>query len=132
MQVKKEQIKRWLDFAAEDLKAAEISLAENLPNIVCFHSQQAVEKSLKALYLSCFATTPKTHDLEVIFTKLREKVAGLSGFEEKIRYLNKFYVPTRYPDALPGSLPEGLPDVKDAQEALSLAKEILEFVEEKI
>ena len=48
MKVKEKQIKKWLTFAKEDLKAAEISLKENITNIVCFHCQQAVEKILKA------------------------------------------------------------------------------------
>jgi len=34
----------WLQFAADDLKSANVLLAEGLYNIVCFHSQQAVEK----------------------------------------------------------------------------------------
>jgi HEPN domain-containing protein len=99
-----------------------------LPNIVCFHSQQAVEKSLKALYLHYFATVPKTHNIEVVFTKLKKKIPEISKFEEKIRYLNKFYVPTRYPDALPGSLPEGLPKPDEAKIAVEFAKEILSSI----
>lgn len=75
-----------------------------------------------------FNTVPKTHDLEAIFNRLKDKVLAISELEEKIRFLNKFYVPTRYPDALPGSLPEGLPDSKDAQKALDYAKEISKYI----
>ena len=35
------------------------------------------------------------------------------------------YNPTRYPDALPGTLPEGLPGEIEAEEALSLARAVL-------
>lgn len=128
MSVKDKQINIWLRFAQDDLKAAEISLDGRLPSIVCFHSQQAVEKCLKALYLRFFATVPKTHNLEVIFTRLKKILPEISKFEEKIRYLNKFYVPTRYPDALPGSMPEGLPDPDEAKRATKFAKEILLFI----
>lgn len=38
-------------------------------------------------------------------------------------------MPTRYPDALPGSLPEGLPSKKDAIEALELARELMNVIE---
>ena len=41
---------RWLAFAHEDLRVAEIALPEGLFNQVCFHSQQCVEKALKALH----------------------------------------------------------------------------------
>lgn len=128
MKARLKLIRRWLNFAKEDLRAAEVSINENLHNIVCFHSQQAAEKSIKALYLYYFDTIPKTHDLEAILNKLKEKSAKLSKFEEEFRFLNKFYVPTRYPDALPGSLPEGLPDKNDAQKASNFAKEILQFI----
>jgi len=39
--------------------------------------------------------------------------------------LDRFYIPTRYPDALPGMLAEGLPGQQDAQEALDLARRTL-------
>jgi len=45
----KEEAKRWLTFAQEDLKVAELVLEESIYNQVCFHSQQAGEKALKAL-----------------------------------------------------------------------------------
>ncbi|MBP6440073.1 MAG: HEPN domain-containing protein [Caldilineaceae bacterium] len=39
----------WLARAADDLKAAEVLIAQpDLTNIVAFHAQQAVEKALKA------------------------------------------------------------------------------------
>lgn len=132
MKANEKQIKYWLNFAREDLKAAMISLDANLPNIVCFHSQQAVEKTLKAFYLFYFDSVPKTHDLEAIANKLKKKEQEVLQFEEKIRYLNKFYVPTRYPDALPGSLPEGLPDRDDARQSLDFAKEIAFFITKKL
>lgn len=43
--------------------------------------------------------------------------------------LDDFYIPTRYPDALPGVLPEGLPGKAEAEEALILARAVLERVE---
>jgi HEPN domain-containing protein len=43
--------------------------------------------------------------------------------EEKrlIRRLDRFYIPTRYPDALPGAIEEGMPTQSDAEEALHTA-----------
>jgi len=45
-----------------------------------------------------------------------------------IQLLDRFYIPTRYPDALPGSLPEGLPNRDDAAEALAVARQVLDTV----
>jgi HEPN domain-containing protein len=39
-----------------------------------------------------------------------------------------YYIPTRYPDALPGTLPEGLPGQSEAKEAVALARTLLERV----
>jgi HEPN domain-containing protein len=38
---------RWLAFAREDLRMAELALAEDIYNQVCFHAQQCVEKAIK-------------------------------------------------------------------------------------
>jgi HEPN domain-containing protein len=38
---------RWLAFARDDLRIAELALNEGLYNQVCFHSEQCVEKVLK-------------------------------------------------------------------------------------
>ena len=40
-----------------------------------------------------------------------------------------FYIPTRYPDALPGMLEEGMPGQRDAQEALDVARRALNRVQ---
>jgi HEPN domain-containing protein len=45
-----------------------------------------------------------------------------------IQLLDRFYIPTRYPDALPGIPPEGLPGRLDAQDALQSASQVLEIV----
>jgi len=42
--------------------------------------------------------------------------------------LENYYIPSRYPDATPGSLPEGLPGREDAERALAAAQGISELV----
>jgi hypothetical protein len=41
---------------------------------------------------------------------------------------HRFYIPTRYPDALPGTLSDSLPGLRDAQEALVTAQQTLERI----
>lgn len=101
----KEEIKGWLSFAAEDLKMAELTFKEGIYNQVCFHAEQCAEKNLKAMILSKGQMPPHTHktvDLLSLFPK-----NFLRSIREEILLLDRFYIPTRYPDALPGSLPEG-------------------------
>ncbi len=44
--------------------------------------------------------------------------------------MNDPYIPTRYPDALPGMQPDGMPGQDDAREALALARETLAEIEQ--
>ncbi|UOF90379.1 HEPN domain-containing protein [Fodinisporobacter ferrooxydans] len=44
-----DNVKEWLRKANDDLKVAELILSADLFDTVCFHSQQAGEKYLKAI-----------------------------------------------------------------------------------
>lgn len=123
-------INKWLFFATSDLKSAEASFEFKIYHIVCFHSQQAAEKILKALYILNNQEVPRTHDLLYLLNKLKNK-DKIIELKEQFNLLNQFYVPTRYPDAFPGSLPDGLPDKKDAVKAIKCAKEILKFINDE-
>jgi HEPN domain-containing protein len=116
---------RWLQFAGEDLQMAELAMQEAIYNQVCFHSQQCAEKALKGLLVLQGKTPPRTHLLGDLLTLLAPNpfTASLD-----IQLLDRFYIPTRYPDALPGSLPEGLPNREDATEALATARQVLQTV----
>lgn len=118
----------WLLAASLDLRAARGSLKEDAPNIACFLSHQAVEKVLKAYLLQRDLKVPKIHSLVELLDMAALNAVGLKTFGDQIIFLNQFYVPTRYPDALPGSLPEGLPTKDIAEKAIGCATEIVEFI----
>jgi HEPN domain-containing protein len=42
-----EAAEQWLAFAHQDLRMAEMALAEGIYNQTCFHAQQCVEKVIK-------------------------------------------------------------------------------------
>lgn len=116
------ETKRWLAFAQEDLRTAELVLTEDIYNHVCFHAQQAVEKTLKGFLLHRDGSTPRTHSIADLL-----RLLSVSWFTEIATGLNRmdsYYTPTRYPDAPPGWLPEGMPDRSDALEALETAREV--------
>ncbi len=121
---------RWLRFAEEDLKICELALREGLYNQVCFHAQQCVEKSLKALFLSQGRMPPKVHAISKLLSLLTEH--PFADLEDRLLLLDRFYTLTRYPDALPGLLPEGMPTREDGEEAFSVAREVLEAVREHL
>jgi len=120
-----EQSKRWLMFAAQDFRMAELAMAEGLYNQVCFHCQQCAEKAIKGLLAHQGRTPPRTHLLGDLLTLLAPNPLMV---RLDIQLLDRFYIPTRYPDALPGNLPEGLPNLDDATEALVVARQTLEII----
>ena len=118
---------RWLAFAREDLRMAELALSESIFNQVCFHAQQCVEKAIKGWLERQGRTSPRTHRMADLLALLPP---GLMGeLTDVLLLLDRFYIPTRYPDALPGMLEEGMPGERDAQEALEVAQRALERVE---
>lgn len=122
----------WFSFASEDLKLAELALGENIYNQVCFHSQQGVEKTLKGYLRGNKQRIPKTHLLIDILNICIGLDSGFSEIKEHCIVLDRYYIPTRYPDALPGMLPEGVPSKEDAECALEMLKEVMNFVYKKL
>lgn len=121
-----EPASRWLAFADEDLRMAELALEEALWNQVCFHAHQCAEKSLKALAAERGESPPRTHRLTDLLTLLEGPVS--EELADGLRSLESFYIPTRYPDALPDSLPETLPGEQEAREAIAVARKVSDTV----
>jgi HEPN domain-containing protein len=111
---------RWLEFARQDLQMAQLALNEGIYNQVCFHSQQCVEKCLKGLLADQEKTPPRTHSIIDLLRLLPQDY--LEGSRDELGQMDIFYIPTRYPDALPGSLAEGLPGKEEAEEAIAVAR----------
>ena len=116
---------RWLDKAEDDLRFAELGLKEGFYSQVCFLSQQAAEKSLKAYLVFKGEVYPKTHKLTDLGSVCAKLSGNFSKFFEDFRILDEFYIPTRYPDAAPGSLKDSAPSKKRAEEALKIAHKVL-------
>jgi HEPN domain-containing protein len=126
----KPEYENWLDFAADDLKMAQLALGEELYNQVCFHAEQCVEKTLKAIYIHQKKSYPRTHKLADLLSHLPKK--EFKDLPEQIIDLDRFYIPTRYPDALPGSLIDSLPSENDAREALETAEIVFKRIRDKM
>ncbi len=116
----------WFKFAEQDLAACEKLLEGKLYANACFHAQQAVEKALKGLLLHRGRTVPKTHGLPELYVLLNEP--ALASYRDAIDVLNKYYIPTRYPDLIEGDEPSWFLDENEARIALAQAQEIIETV----
>lgn len=119
---------RWLEQAQHDLSAARTIYASQLWWVACFQAQQAAEKAVKAfLYFSgerivlghsVVELVSKAGKLEPEFNKLKSAAASL----------DRFYIPTRYPNSLPGGIPAEAYTEDDAKRAVELAADVVECV----
>jgi HEPN domain-containing protein len=67
---------------------------------------------------------PGTHSIADLLTRVPP--GWFSDLREPLaETMDQYYIPTRYPDALPGSFPEGLPGKEDAEEAVLLASRVM-------
>jgi len=100
--------------------------------MTCFHSQQAVEKSLKAFLRHHSNKIPYIHILEELCERCMEIDSSFSQIMNDCMALDVFYQPTRYPEAPAGSLSEGTPNKQQAEETLAKAKNIFAFVQQRL
>ena len=94
----------------------------------CFFSQQAAGKALKGLCIYKLRVYKHTHSVA-------ELLRYLSAQEELIQkgeYLDRFYVPTRYPNVWPSGAPYKHYKKEDAEIALKYAEEVLNYVKEQV
>lgn len=89
----------WLKKAKKDLLVAQREMKEKeaVYDAVCFHSQQAVEKFLKAILQENEIYFEKTHDLEILYEKCKNIVPEVQKIKEKLVELSSYAVEVRYP-----------------------------------
>lgn len=123
---------RWLRQAEHDLDDARFVVSGERYGLACFLSQQSAEKALKAFLYACGAEMVWGHSVAEL---CRDAVAFDQTFQELIPLgarLDKYYIPTRYPDSLPGGIPAEAFDEWDASRATETAEAILAHVRNRI
>lgn len=120
--------REWLVHAHSDLKLAKLGQTgqEVLPQQICFHAQQAVEKAFKAVLLLHEIDFPLTHDIEELIDILSQTGISFPPYFQNAGILTPFAVETRYPGYW-GKIAED-----DVIEAIDLAEKILKWVEDYI
>jgi len=122
------EARRWLKTAEDDLEAALVLFENSKLPYACFLAQQAGEKALKAVWYAadadpwCHSVLKLVNDLEEIDLKL---YARLRPLKKSAGLLDKFYIPTRYPNGLPDLTPAEVYNVEDAASGLDAARKII-------
>jgi len=118
----------WIYKAKNDLKSAKKLLdgSDPIMDTAVYHTQQCAEKALKG-YLS-FKQQPlkKSHDIELLVEICMAIDVEFEKLYEYSENLTPYATAFRYPDIYLE------PDYDEVQEAIEMAREILEFVEKKL
>ncbi|MEW5767055.1 MAG: HEPN domain-containing protein [bacterium] len=117
----------WLLHAKSDLKLAKLGIKQDvLPEQICFHAQQCVEKALKAILVFCKVDFPFTHDLEELLDTFEMAGILIPSELSDIGILTPYAVESRYPGYW-GEILEN-----DVTEAIALAEKTIKWSEEYI
>ena len=117
----------WLKAAKDDLRVADKIISdEALTHMVAFHSQQCIEKSLKAVMEEYGIDLVKIHNLERLLAIVKNHVK-IDVDIVLIEKMDKLYIDSRYPADF-GLLPEGKPTIEDAEEFYDAASSVYEVV----
>lgn len=123
---------RWLRQADRDLDDARYAQVGGRFHLACFLAQQAAEKALKGYLYAQGAELVWGHSVAELCEDAAQHDAAFAGLKRRVSPLDKYYIPTRYPNGLPGGIPAEAFDADDARRALELAGEIVQFIQARM
>ena len=122
---------RWLRTGEDDLDAAIVLKINGKYPQSCFYAQQAGEKALKAVWYYADAD-PWGHSIRKLIEDLQNVDLSLydrlKGLLKPGTVLDRFYIPTRYPNGLPELTPSEAYMDEDADLCTQEATKILTTV----
>lgn len=127
-----EEGRRWLEQSTEDLHWARHLAERGGYHIACFLAQQVGEKALKAFLYAQGEEVVIGHSIERLSSRASEWTPEFAKRARQWSILDGYYVPTRYPNSLPDSIPAKVYTEDAARESVDLAEEIVEFVRAQI
>ena len=122
----KDETKKWIEYADENLKSAKVLLDNELFNACLQNAQQAVEKMLKAVLVEFSIKFKKTHSTNELVMMLAEKRLDINLAEEERELLDSIYLPSKYP--LGSILPDFEPDEQTCENCIGIAERVRESV----
>ena len=116
---------RWLRQAHYDLAQAERLMEEDVFSYAAFFSEQSAQKSLKAFLISRGARRVAIHSVGELAKLAALEDPRFAPLVEQAKRLDRHYLVSRYPDALPEpAIPAESYVREDAEEALAAARTI--------
>jgi len=115
----------WLRQSERNLASALANYREGIYEEACFESHQAAEKAIKAL-LNYMHRERIGHSLLYLASEAQAEVP--EDVRQCILYLDKHYIPSRYPNAYDEGAPMDYYTKEDADNCISCAEKILGWV----
>ena len=118
----KDETRKWLEYADENLKSAKVLLDNGLFNPCLQSAQQAVEKLLKAVLVEFSVKFKKTHSISELVMILAQSSLDIGLSEEECELLDSIYLPSKYP--IGSVLPDFDPDDKICKTCIAIAERV--------
>lgn len=128
MKEPEKEAKRWLLQADDDFRFVQWIAGEGVFfDKGCFISQQAGEKILKACLYAMGKRVVLGHSLFEMVLELAEQDAGFESIRSQSKRLDRFYIPARYPNGLPGGSPFEVYSAEELEEARNDLKKVFDI-----
>lgn len=126
MKDSKAQAARWLKQAEYDLKEAEKCLADESFSYACFFAEQAAQKSLKGYLMSKGWRFVNIHAIGELLKEAAKSNGALMELLPLGQKLDRYYLSSRYPDALPEpAIPAESYGLDEGREAVEISRKIV-------
>ncbi|MEK7398467.1 MAG: HEPN domain-containing protein [Candidatus Poribacteria bacterium] len=114
--------REWINRAYSDLAIAKAVIDKAYIEDLCYHTQQAVEKAVKALLLKYDVEFPYVHNIAQLLTLLEEVGQEIPEFIRESEKLTRFAVFVRYP---------GITPIKrlEYEQAIVIAENVVQWAE---
>ncbi len=125
--MRKKLVEEWIYKAEGDFESA-LYLVKNrkkpIPDVVCFHSQQCIEKYLKAFLVKNSIEPPEIHDLQRLSRLCADIDKKFNRISEQLDTLNAYAVNFRYPGEKA--------TVEESRESVLIMKKARECIRRKV
>jgi len=122
----------WFRQAESNHKFLSVAKKSESYDLVCFLSQQVAEEALKA-YLFCQGKEEtSTHVITELCQIASKYDEGFLQLKNEIEALNYFNIVVNHSNPVESALPSTFFSRADAEKAIATAKEVLDFVRDKL
>lgn len=129
----REEGRRWLVQATDELVACRHLVEVGIWFLACFTAEQTAQAALKAFLVSRGRRFLTIHSVAELARQCAKFDPAFGGLVNAGRVLDKYYLSTRYPDTLPfPAVPSESFEEEDARQALAYAEEAVALVQSKL